>query len=79
MLTGYKKKLVKEVISYYIDTTGLSADTFILYVQRNFTKDRSTLGYKEWLAVKSFELLKQNDISLVNCLEFRNLATQLKL
>lgn len=79
MLTGYKKKLVKEVISYYIDTTGLSADTFILYVQRNFTKERSTLGYKEWLAVKSFELLKQNDISLADCLEFRNLATQLKL
>ena len=56
MLTGYKKKLVKEVISYYIDTTGLSADTFILYVQRNFKKNRETLGYKEWLDVKSFEL-----------------------
>ena len=79
MLVGYKKKLVKEVISYFIDTTGLSADTFILYVQRNNTKDETTIGYKEWLAVKSFQLLKEHDISLADCLEFRNLATQLKL
>ena len=63
LLTGYKKKLVKETISYFIDTTGLSVDMFILYVQKNNMKDVNTLGYKEWLAVKSFQLLKANGIS----------------
>lgn len=79
MLTGYRKKLVKETISYFIDTTGLPVDTFILYIQRNNMKDESVLNYKEWLAVKSFQLLKSNGITLADCLEFRNLAAQLKL
>jgi hypothetical protein len=58
LLTGYKKKLVKETISYFIDTTGLSPDNFILLVQKNSMKDESTLNYYEWLAVKSFKFLK---------------------
>ena len=78
MLTGYKKKLVKETISYFIDTTGLSPDNFILLVQKNSMKDESVLNYNEWLAVKSFKFLKSHDVSLADCLDFRNLATQLK-
>ena len=79
MLTGYKKKLVKETISYFIDTTGLTSDNFILLVQRNSMKDESSLNYYEWLAVKSFKMLKEHGISLADCLEFRNLAFQLKM
>lgn len=79
LLTGYKKKLVKETISYFIDTTGLTSDNFILLVQRNNMKDEDTLGYNEWLAVKCFKMLKGHGISLADCLEFRNLAVQLKM
>lgn len=79
LLTGYKKKLVKETISYFIDTTGLTSDNFILLVQRNSMKDESSLNYYEWLAVKSFKMLKEHGISLADCLEFRNLAFQLKM
>lgn len=78
MLTGYRKKLVKEVISYFIDTTGLLVDNFILLVQRNGMKDPSILNYNEWLAIKSFKFLEENDIILSDCFEFRNLANQLK-
>ncbi len=79
MLTGYRKKLVKETISYFIDTTGLTSDNFLLLVQRNSMKDESVLNYTEWLAVKCFKMLKEHDVSLADCLEFRNLATQLKM
>lgn len=79
LLTGYKKKLVKETISYFIDTTGLTSDNFILLVQRNNMKDENTLNYNEWLAVKCFQMLKLHNISLADCLEFRNLAVQLKM
>lgn len=79
LLTGYKKNLVRDTISYFIDTTGVSSEGFIVLVQKNNMKDPSKLGYKEWLAVKCFQLLKENDISLADCLEFKNLATQLKL
>ena len=69
---------MKETISYFIDTTGLSPDNFILLVQKNSMKDESVLNYNEWLAVKSFKFLKSHDVSLADCLDFRNLATQLK-
>lgn len=79
LLSNVQKRLIRETLSYFIDTTGLTSDTFIMLVQRNNMKSLDTLGYKEWLAVKSFELLQKNDISLADCLEFRNLATQLKI
>lgn len=79
MLSSNKKRLIRETISYFIDTTGVSAENFIVLVQKNAMKDLSKLEYKSWLAVKCFQLLKNNDISLADCLEFRNLATQLKL
>lgn len=79
MLTGYRKKLVKETISYFIDTTGLTSDNFLLLVQRNSMKDEAVLNYTEWLAVKCFKMLKEHDVSLADCLEFRNLANQLKM
>ena len=79
MLTVAKKKLIKDAIRYYIDSVGESAEQFILTVQRNFTKNIETLDYKAWLAVKIYELLRTEDITLSDCLEFRNLATQLKL
>ena len=79
MLTVGKKKLVRDAIRYYIDSVGESAEQFILTVQRNFTKNIETLDYKAWLAVKIYDLLKSQDITLADCLEFRNLATQLKL
>lgn len=80
MLAGYKKRLVKEVISYYIDTTGLSSQKFIKEVVTNSSKrDLNDLSYQSWLAVKSFKLLEEHEITLADCLEFNNLATQLKL
>lgn len=80
MLKGPKKKMVRDAIRYYIDTTGLTSDNFILDVSHNSTKrGYDSLDYHAWLAVKIFKLFQQNDITLADCLEFRNLATQLKL
>ena len=78
MLTGNKKRMVKEVLSYYVDTTGVSEDMFILYVQRCRNKSPQDLNYKEWLALEGFSLLKSQGITLADCLEFKSLSKQLK-
>lgn len=78
MLTGNKKRIVKEVLSYYVDTTGVSEDIFILSVQRSRNKSQEELSYKEWLALESFSLLKSHDISLADCLEFKSISKQQK-
>lgn len=66
-MTSNKKRLIRETISYFIDTTGVSTENFIVLVQKNAMKDLSKLEYKSWLAVKCFQLLKNNDISLADC------------
>lgn len=78
MLTRNKKRMVKEVLSYYVDTTGVSEDMFILYVQRCRNKSPQDLNYKEWLALEGFSLLKSQGITLADCLEFKSLSKQLK-
>lgn len=79
LLDNNKKKMVKECITYYINTTGLSGDRFIQeVVQNGASSNIDSLPYNSWLAVKSFKFFQQQGISLADCLEFRNLKTQLK-
>jgi len=78
VLTGNKKRMVKEVLSYYVDTTGVSEDMFILSVQKSRNKNPQDLNYKEWLALESFDLLKSQGITLADCLEFKTISKQLK-
>lgn len=70
--------MVKEVLSYYVDTTGVSEDMFILSVQKSRNKNPQDLNYKEWLALESFDLLKSQGITLADCLEFKTISKQLK-
>lgn len=78
MLNTTQKKIIREVLRYFIDTTGLSSDHFILLVQRNAMRLREDSKYEEWLAVKSYNFLKEMGISLADCLDYRFLVTQLK-
>ena len=73
------RKLVKECLTYYIDVTGNSSEKFIQDVVKNgSTREFDKLNDNTWLAVKIFKLFQQKDITLADCLEFRNLTTQLK-
>ena len=79
MLNNVSRKLVKECLTYYIDVTGNSSEKFIQDVVKNgSSRDLEKLSYSSWLAVKIFKLFQQKDITLADCLEFRNLTTQLK-
>lgn len=69
ILHGVKKKVVKEVIRYYVETTGKDYDSFILDVTSNRNKQDSELTYNEWLAKHSFYLLSQHGVELADCIE----------
>lgn len=77
--SSIKRNIIHDVLSYFIDTTGEPVETFILLVTRSNRKSEEDLTYKEWLALKSFNLLQSYDISLSDCIDFRGLAAQLKL
>lgn len=74
-----QKKILKETLSYFVDTTNLSVENFILKVQFNMRKNKKVLDYPTWLAIKCFELLQEKDINLADCLEYKNLLIQMKL
>jgi hypothetical protein len=69
ILHGQKKKVLKEVIRYYVETTGNEYDVFILDVQKTRGVLEHDLTYAQWLATKSYELLSKNGISLSDCIE----------
>lgn len=73
ILTGHKKKLVKEVIQYYVNTTDSKYDDFILTLSRVKNAPLSSLTYSEWLAVKSLDILKKNDVTLKDCIENKDI------
>ena len=74
-----KKKLIHDVLSYFIDTTGEPVESFILMVTRNNKRSLEELSYKEWLAIKCFNMLQEKGINLSDCVDYRELASQLKL
>lgn len=69
ILHGQKKRVLKDVIRYYVDTTGNAYEDFILSVQKTRGDINLATEYPDWLALKSFELLGQYDITLADCIE----------
>jgi len=73
-IQGQKKRVLKEVIKYYTETTGSAYEDFILSVQKNRGKTSSGMGYSDWLAVKSLNLLNSHGISLADCVENKDVV-----
>lgn len=69
ILHGNKKKVLKEVIRYYVETTEKSYQDFILDVQKTRGKLASDLAYSEWLALKAYILLGNQGITMEDCIE----------
>lgn len=69
ILHGQKKSVLKEVIRYYVETTKLEYNDFILNIDKAKGKQLETLGYHEWLATKSMTLLTEYEISYKDILE----------
>lgn len=70
ILKGTKKKLLKDVIKYYVETTNNVYEDFISKISSvNALASETELPYDVWLAQKCFELLKKNEISLADCIE----------
>lgn len=69
ILHGQKKKVLKEVIRFYVETTGNEYDVFILDVQKTRGVLLDDLTYPQWLATKMYEKLSQHGISLADCIE----------
>lgn len=58
ILKGHKKKVVTEVVRYYVETTGATYDEFILSLASTKNKVEEEYTYSEWLAVRSYSMLK---------------------
>lgn len=69
ILHGQKKRILKDVIRYFVETTGEKYDGFILSIDRAEGKQESELTYPEWLALKSLDLLAKHEITLADCIE----------
>ena len=78
MLSPNQKRNIKEVLKYFIETTGCSVDQYILKVQKNARKMRDDMPYSDWLAVKSYLYLLEQGVCLADFLEYRNIGLQLK-
>lgn len=59
ILQGQKKRVLKEIIRYYVATTELQYNDFILNVDKARGRQESELTYPEWLANKSMQLLSE--------------------
>lgn len=71
ILKGKKKKVVKEVVRYYVESTGKAYEDFISTIQQG--KDVEIKDYSVWLALKSFELLEDNGITVEDCIENKDI------
>lgn len=72
-LQGSKKRLLKEVIKYYVDTTGSEYDDFITSLQQTRGEEQEGLDYPAWLAVRLYGMLKNAEISLSDCIENKDI------
>lgn len=70
ILKGTKKRVLKDVIKYYVETTNNVYEDFISKISApNALASENELPYDVWLAQKCFDILKKNSISLADCIE----------
>lgn len=69
ILHGQKKKVLKEIIRYFVETTELQYNDFILSIDKARGRQESELAYPEWLANKSMQLLSEYEITYKDILE----------
>ncbi|MNL91208.1 hypothetical protein D3C81_09380 [compost metagenome] len=73
ILHGQKKRVLKDVIKYYVATTQKEYDDFILSIQQNRGIEKDKMSYTDWLAVKCFGILQKHDIHLADCIENKDI------
>ena len=69
ILQGQKKRVLKEIIRYFVATTELQYNDFILNIDKARGRQESELAYPEWLANKSMQLLSEYEITYKDILE----------
>lgn len=69
ILQGVKKRVLKEVVGYYINTTGETYDTFVQDLLAYQCGQLDTTEYKKWLVPLCLDVLQQKGISLSDCVE----------
>ncbi len=69
VIQGHKKRVLSDVIRYYVGTTGSVYEDLILSVQKTRGKVSADLSDADWLAGKCFSLLAASGITLADCIE----------
>lgn len=71
ILKGKKKTLLTQIVRYYCATTGNAYEDFVSTIQKGV--EGSITEYPVWLALKGYELLKEQGITVEDCLENKDL------
>lgn len=74
ILHGNKKKVLKEVIKYYVETTDKEYDDFILEVQNAKNKRPEDVTYTEWLSAQCYTLINNHGITWEDCIENKDVV-----
>jgi len=74
ILQGNKKRALVDIVRYFMRTTGKSYDDFLVSVQTSKGRVRNDMGYSDWLAAKSFELLHEVGVTLVDCIQNKDVV-----
>ena len=69
ILQGQKKRILKEIIRYYVTTTNKKYTDFITDVEESGQKPLATLEYSQWLALHAYQKLKENGITIPDIIE----------
>lgn len=67
ILTGYKKRILRDAIRYYVDVTKKNYEDFINDVQLATVPEEN--GDSVWLAKELYAILKKQEITLSDCIE----------
>lgn len=74
ILHGRKKKVLKDFVRYYVETTNKTYDEFILAIQKAKGNLSLTTNYPDWLAVKCFKELEKEGLSIADCIENKDVV-----
>lgn len=69
ILQGQKKRILKEIVRYYVNTTQRKYTDFITDIEESMDKPLNTLTYPEWLANQAYKELKKHEITVSDIIE----------
>jgi len=69
LLKGQKKKMLKDIVKYYVDTTDNTYDAFVQALLAYQCGTLDTSKYDNWLVNECITIMHENEITIQDCIE----------